>query len=187
MQGPPASNRRYRSCHISSQGVPSHVCPYIKPEFQQHKNMVWLLCRFGFRGNYELYFELSRLGSADSGSLLCQPVSGNMTPIGQTEISMSVAFPTHVWKMANICKHIIVWLFSHMCAFSHTYVSKSKHVWKIAPRCKYTNVFGFFQTCWIKVKHLPKLTCVVFYTQVWLFSNIFAKSQTCVEKTIMFH
>ena len=109
------------------------------------------------------------------------------TPIAQGEISMSVAFPTHVWKMANICKHIIVWLFAHMCAFSHTYVSKSKHVWKIAPRCKYTNVFGFFQTCWIKVKHLPKLTCVVFYTQVWLFSNIFAKSQTCVEKTIMFH
>ena len=109
------------------------------------------------------------------------------TPIAQGEISRSVAFPTHVWKMANICKHIIVWLFSHMCAFSHTYVSKSKHVWKIAPRCKYTNVFGFFQTCWIKVKHLPKLTCVVFYTQVWLFSNIFAKSQTCVEKTIMFH
>ena len=98
--------------------------------------------------------------------------------IAQAEISMSVAFPTHVWKMANICKHMIVWLFSHMCAFSHTYVSKSKHVWKIAPRCKYTNVFGFFQTCWIKVKHLPKLTCVVFYTQVWLFSNIFAKSQT---------
>ena len=95
---------------------------------------------------------------------------------------MSVAFPTHVWKMPNICKHIIVWLFAHMCAFSHTYMSKSKHVWKIAPRCKYTNVFGFFQTCWIKVKHLPKLTCVVFYTQVWLFSNIFAKSQTCVEK-----
>ena len=108
-------------------------------------------------------------------------------PIAQGEISMSVAFSTHVWKMANICKHMIVWLFSHMCAFSHTYVSKSKHVWKIAPRCKYTNVFGFFQTCWIKVKHLPKLTCVVFYTQVWLFSNIFAKSQTCVEKTIMFH
>ena len=107
--------------------------------------------------------------------------------IAQAEISMSVAFPTHVWKMANICKHIIVWLFSHMCAFSHTYVSKSKHVWKIAPRCKYTNVFGFFQTCWVKVKHLPKWTCVVFYTQVWLFSNIFAKSQTCVEKTIMFH
>ena len=108
-------------------------------------------------------------------------------PIAQGEISMSVAFPTHVWKIPNICTHIIVWLFSHMCAFSHTYVSKSKHVWKIAPRCKYTNVFGFFQTCWIKVKHLPKLTCVVFYTQVWLFSNIFAKSQTCVEKTIMFH
>ena len=112
---------------------------------------------------------------------------GSWAQIAQAEISMSVAFPTHVWKMANICKHIIVWLFSHMCAFSHTYVSKSKHVWKIAPRCKYTNVFGFFQTCWIKVKHLPKLTCVVFYTQVWLFSNIFAKSQTCVEKTIMFH
>ena len=80
MQGPPASNRRFCNWHISSQGVPSHVCPYIKPEFQQHKNMVWLLCRFGFRGNYELYFELSRLGSADSGSLLCQPVSGNMRP-----------------------------------------------------------------------------------------------------------
>ena len=108
-------------------------------------------------------------------------------PIAQGEISMSVAFPTHVWKMPNICNHIIVWLFSHMCAFSHTYVSKSKHVWKKAPRCKYTNVFGFFQTCWVKVKHLPKWTCVVFYTQVWLFSNIFAKSQTCVEKTIMFH
>ena len=59
---------------------------------------------------------------------------------------MSVAFPTHVWKMANICKHIIVWLFSHMCAFSHTYVSKSKHVWKIALRCKYTNVFVFLST-----------------------------------------
>ena len=109
------------------------------------------------------------------------------SPIAQGEISMSVAFPTHVWKMPNICKHIIVWLFAHMCAFSHTYVSKSKHVWKIAPRCKYTNVFGFFQTCWVKVKHLPKWTCVVFYTQVWLFSNIFAKSQTYVEKTIMFH
>ena len=109
------------------------------------------------------------------------------TPIAQREISMSVAFPTHMWKMPNICKYIIVWLFSHMCAFSHTYVSKSKHVWKIAPRCKYSNVFGFFQTCLIKVKHLPKLTCVVFYTQVWLFSNIFAKSQTCVEKTIMFN
>ena len=76
--------------------------------------------------------------------------------IAQAEISMSVAFPTHVWKMANICKHIIVWLFSHMCAFSHTYVSKSKHVWKKAPWFKYTNVFGFFQTCWVKVKHLPQ-------------------------------
>ena len=76
-----------------------------------------------------------------------------LAPIAQGGISMSVAFPTHVWKMANICTHIIVWLFSHMCAFSHTYVSKSKHVWKIAPRCKYTNVFGFFQTCWVKVKH----------------------------------
>ena len=75
--------------------------------------------------------------------------------IAQGEISRSVAFPTHVWKMPNICNHIIVWLFSHMCAFSHTYVSKSKHVWKKAPRCKYTNVFGFFQTCWVKVKHLP--------------------------------
>ena len=120
-------------------------------------------------------------------SKVCVRIRIQVTQIAQAEISMSVAFPTHVWKMANICKHIIVWLFSHMCAFSHTYVSKSKHVWKIAPRCKYTNVFGFFQTCWIKVKHLPKLTCVVFYTQVWLFSNIFAKSQTCVEKTIMFH
>ena len=124
--------------------------------------------------------------------LLCGDVASNLLTfvhslIAQGEISMSVAFPTHVWKMPNICKHIIVWLFSHMCAFSHTYVSKSKHVWKIAPRCKYTNVFGFFQTCWVKVKHLPKWTCVVFYTQVWLFSNIFAKSQTCVEKTIMFH
>ena len=63
--------------------------------------------------------------------------------IAQGEISRSVAFPTHVWKMPNICTDIIVWLFSHMCAFSHTYVSKSKHVWKIAPRCKYTNVFVF--------------------------------------------
>ena len=59
--------------------------------------------------------------------------------------------------MPNICKYIIVWLFSHMCAFSRTYLLKSKHVWKKAPRCKYTNVFGFFQTCWVKVKHLPLL------------------------------
>jgi len=88
--------------------------------------------------------------------LFSSKVFDDMTPIAQGEISMSVAFPTHVWKMPNICKHIIVWLFAHMCAFSHTYVSKSKHVWKIAPRCKYTNVFGFFQTCWVKVKHLPK-------------------------------
>ena len=82
MQGPPASNRRFCSWHISSQGVPSHVSPY-NPELQQHKNMVSglrLLYRFGFRGNYELYFELSRLGSADRDSLLCQPVSGNMRP-----------------------------------------------------------------------------------------------------------
>ena len=106
------------------------------------------------------------------------------TPIAQGEISMSVAFPTHVWKMPNICKHIIVWLFAHMCAFSHTYVSKSKHVWKIAPRCKYTNVFGFFQTCWVKVKHLPNKTCVLFYTQVWLLPSIFVKSQTCVKITM---
>ena len=88
--------------------------------------------------------------------------------------------------MPNICNNIIVWLFSHMCAFSHTYLSKSKHVWNKAPRCKYTNVFGFFQTGWVKVKHLPKCTCVVFYARVWLFADIFAKSQTCGEKTIMF-
>ena len=106
------------------------------------------------------------------------------SPIAQGEISMSLAFPTHVWKMPNICKHIVAWLFSHMCAFSQTYVSKSKHVWKIALRCKYTNVFGFFQTCWVKVKHLPKCTCVVFYTQVWLLPNIFVKSQTCVKITM---
>ena len=55
--------------------------------------------------------------------------------IAQGEISMSVAFPTHVWKMPNICKYIIVWLFSHMCAFSRTYVLKSKHVWKNIPTC----------------------------------------------------
>ena len=109
-----------------------------------------------------------------------------ISQIAQGEISRSVAFPTHVWKMPNICNHMVVWLFSHMCAFSHTYVSKSKHVWKKAPRCKYTNVFGFFQTCWVKVKHLPKCTCVFFYTQVWFFPKIFAKSQTFVENTNMF-
>ena len=95
---------------------------------------------------------------------------------------MSVAFPTHVWKMPNICKHIIVWLFAHMCAFSHTYVSKSKHVWKIAPRCKYTNVFGFFQTCWVKVKHLPKCN----FTHRFGFFLIYLQKQTCKEKTNMF-
>ena len=47
---------------------------------KQHKNMDGLLYRFGLRKNYELYFGLSRLGLADSGSLLCQPVSGNMRP-----------------------------------------------------------------------------------------------------------
>ena len=55
---------------------------------------------------------------------------------------MSVAFPTHVWKMPNICKHIIVGLFSHMCAFSHTYVSKSKHVWEKHPG---VNILGKLQ------------------------------------------
>ena len=104
------------------------------------------------------------------------------SPIAQGEISMSVAFPTHVWKMANICKHIIVWLFSHMCAFSHTYVSKSKHVWKKAPRCKYTNVFGFFQTCWVKVKHLPKCN----FTHRFGFFLTYLQKQTCKEKTNMF-
>ena len=73
-------------------------------------------------------------------------VNTHKTPIAQREISMSVAFPTHVWKMPNICKCTIVRLFSHMYAFSRTYVLKSKHVWKKAPRCKYTNVFVFFQT-----------------------------------------
>ena len=109
------------------------------------------------------------------------------SPIAQGEISRSVAFPTHVWKMPNICNHIIVWLFSHMCVFSHTYVSKSKHVWKKAPRCKYTNVFGFFQTCWIKVKHLPKLTCVVFthrfgFLQIFLEKNkpVCKKPHMCI-------
>ena len=106
----------------------------------------------------------------------------NQSPIAQEEISMSVAFPTHVWKMPNICKHIIVWLFSHMCAFSHTYVSKSKHVWKIAPRCKYTNVFGFFQTCWVKVKHLPKCN----FTHRFGFFLTYLQKQTCKEKTNMF-
>merc|ERR1712155_225260 len=91
-------------------------------------------------------------------NLLSQAFTGCLSPIAQGEISRSVAFPTHVWKMANICKHIIVWLFSHMCAFSHAYVSKSKHVWKKAPRCKCTNVFVFFQTCWVKIKHLLKCT-----------------------------
>ena len=103
-------------------------------------------------------------------------------PIAQGEISMSVAFPTHVWKMPNICNHIIVWLFSHMCAFSHTYVSKSKHVWKKAPRCKYTNVFGFFQTCWVKVKHLPKCNL----KHRFGFFLTYLQKQTCKEKTNMF-
>ena len=85
---------------------------------------------------------------------------------------------------ANI--YIIVWPFPHMCAFSHTYVSKSKHAWKKAPRCQYINVFGVFHTWGVKVKHLPKCTCVVINTHVWLVLNIFTKSQTCVEKTIMF-
>ena len=108
----------------------------------------------------------------------------SLAPIAQGEISMSVAFPTHVWKMPNICKHTIVRFFSHMFAFSRTYLSKSKHVWKKAPRCKYTNVFGFFLTCWVKVKLLPKCTCVVVYTQIWLFENIFEKM---CKKTIMFY
>ena len=69
---------------------------------------------------------------------------------------MSVAFPTHVWKMANICKHIILWLFSHMCAFSHTYVSKSKHVWK-------------------KDLGVNIATCLVF------FPNMLGKSQTSAK------
>ena len=61
--------------------------------------------------------------------LVVKKVNGKRNPpsppqIAQAEISMSVAFPTHVWKMANICKHMIVWLFSHMCAFSQTYVLK---------------------------------------------------------------
>ena len=94
---------------------------------------------------------------------------------------MSLTFPTHVWKMPNICKPIVVWLFPHMCAFSRIYVLKPKHVWKKAPRCKYTNMFVFFHTCLVKDKHLPNKTCVVFYTQVWLLPNIFVKSQTCVK------
>ena len=81
---------------------------------------------------------------------------------------------------ANI--YIIVWLFPHMCAFSHTYVSKSKHAWKKAPRCQYINVFGVFHTWWVKANHLPKCICVLVYTHVWLVLNIFVKSQTCVEK-----
>ena len=35
-------------------------------------------------------------------------------PIAQGEISRSVAFPTHVWKKPNICKHVILWFF-HTC------------------------------------------------------------------------
>ena len=44
---------------------------------------------------------------------------GPCTQIAQGEISMSVAFPTHVWKMPNICKYKIVWLFSHVCFFPY--------------------------------------------------------------------
>ena len=46
----------------------------------------------------------------------------DLPPIAQGKISMSVAVSTHVWKIPNICKYIIVWLFSHMCAFFHTCV-----------------------------------------------------------------
>ena len=106
----------------------------------------------------------------------------HLSPIAQGEISRSLAFPTHVWEMPNICKHIIVWFLSHMCAFSQTYVSKSKHVWKKAPRCKYTNVFGFFQTCWVKVKHLPKCNL----KHRFGFFLTYLQKQTCKEKTNMF-
>ena len=56
---------------------PVQMCSNV---LKQHKNMDGLLYRFGLRKNYELYFGLSRLGLADSGSLLCQPVSGKMRP-----------------------------------------------------------------------------------------------------------
>ena len=56
---------------------PVQMCSNV---LKQHKNMDGLLYRFGLRKNHELYFGLSRLGLADSGSLLCQPVSGNMRP-----------------------------------------------------------------------------------------------------------
>ena len=35
---------------------------------------------FEFQKDKELYFESSRVGSADTGSLLCRLVSGNMNP-----------------------------------------------------------------------------------------------------------
>ena len=45
---------------------------------------------------------------------LCLPLPLPLPLIAQGEISMSVAFPTHVWKKPNIFKHIIVWFF-HTC------------------------------------------------------------------------
>ena len=69
----------------------------------------------------------------------------------------------HVSGFSHTCvenaQHLLIYnceVFLRMCAFSRTYVLKSKHVWKKAPRCKYTNVFVFFQTCWVKVKDLEE-------------------------------
>ena len=120
-----------------------------------------------------IFYSYSRRGGTLLSSRVMQILASDERDLRANHQCMSVAFPTHVWKMPNICKTIIVWLFSHMCAFSRTYLLKSKHVWKKAPRCKYTNVFVFFQTCWVKVK------------QSLDFSKHICKIKTCEEKTVM--
>ena len=75
---------------------------------EKHKN-IWTSRFFG------LFLVISEVGS-------------QISLIAQGEMSISVAFPAHL--QTYNCK-----AFSHMCAFSRTYLSKSKHVWKEAPRC----------------------------------------------------
>ena len=61
---------------------------------------------FVLKRNYELYFEWSRVGSADTGSLLCQPASGNMSPSSKRYTAFKLPFCNYFqrWHRVSACQ-----------------------------------------------------------------------------------
>ena len=136
------------------------------PDFNS-KEML-LLCRFEFQRKYELYFESSKVGSADSGPLLYQPVSGNMRQnLSKTHKKPSPSFGTTLrqlfffkvedgdfFSMRNI-KLVLIQRFPQLnVVFNHLPVGRQICIQKLSPGVVFAHLSRPWSSGWVALSFL---------------------------------